>query len=113
MNNSRTQKIIIFGSSGKLGFSLSSILANDSCMVVPLNRSACDVREYDQVRRCIEDIKPNIVINAVAFNGIDACEEDPQQAIAVNALFPRFLAELSVSQSFCWYISVVMQFSVE
>ncbi len=100
MVNPQVKKIAIFGSSGKLGSSLVSVFANDFCEFVPLNRTACDVRDFGQVRSHIEDIKPDVVINAVACNGIDACETDPHQALVVNTLFPRLLAELSLSQSY-------------
>jgi len=100
MNNMCPRKIVIFGSSGKLGSSLIKTLADGFSTVIPLERTVCDVRRQEQVRFCIEEIKPDIVINAVALNGIDACEDDPYQAMAVNALFPRLLAELSVRHCF-------------
>lgn len=92
--------MVIFGGSGKLGSSLASILTGSFCSVITLDRSACDVREHDQVRYCIEQAKPDVVINAVAYNGLDACENDPQQAMAVNTLFPKLLAELSIRHGF-------------
>ena len=100
MNNLQRKKIVVFGSSGKLGTSLTSILGDDTYELSLLQRSDCDVRRHDQVLRCIEKLRPDLIINAAAFNGIDACEKDPHQAMEVNTLFPKLLAELSVSHSF-------------
>lgn len=96
----RSPKVVIFGRSGKLGSWLASIMEGNPWTVIALDRSACDVREHDQVRHCIEQAKPDVVINAVAYNGLDACENDPHQAMAVNTLFPKLLAELSISHDF-------------
>ncbi|ACM19028.1 NDP-hexose 4-oxoreductase, putative [Geotalea daltonii FRC-32] len=92
--------IAIFGSSGKVGSALSTAFAKGRYTLVPITRATCDVRDHDQVRRRLQQIKPELVINAAAFNGVDACEKDPHQALLVNTLFPRLLAELSASQGF-------------
>jgi len=94
------QKVLVFGSTGKLGSALTAAFATASYMVIPLNRSECDVNDHAQVHCKVKQIRPDIVINAIAFNGIDACEASPQQALAINTLFPKLLAELSQIYSF-------------
>ncbi len=92
-------RVVLFGSSGKVGTAVNTVF-NEHYTVFSINRSDCDVRELSKVKQVIEDYHPDIVINTVAFNGIDACENDPQQALSVNTLFPRLLADLSVSHDF-------------
>ena len=43
-----------------------------------------DIRDPDSVRRIIEGVNPDVVINAAAFGNIQACERDPAQADLVN-----------------------------
>lgn len=100
MHNIPSQNVIVFGSSGKVGSAVALAMADDSCKVIALDHSACDVCKEEQVRSCIEEFKPGIVINAVAYNGIDVCEDNPNKAMMINTLFPKLLAELSVSHAF-------------
>jgi dTDP-4-dehydrorhamnose reductase len=87
-------KVMILGHKGKLGRALFSIFASDH-NVIGANRSDFDAADMHQVRRLISVNQPDLVINAAAFVGIDACECDPISALKVNSLFPKQLAELA------------------
>ena len=43
-----------------------------------------DIRDPDSVQHVIEDVDPDVVINAAVFGNIPACERDPMQADQVN-----------------------------
>jgi dTDP-4-dehydrorhamnose reductase len=83
-------KILIAGASGQLGRGLLHSLALHS--MVALDRYALDVTQLEQVRDAIEYHKPDLVINASAFNDVDGAESQVAEAYAVNALGPRNLA---------------------
>lgn len=93
MKNLDNKRILVFGPTGKVGSAMRTVLGDSK--VICVNHSQCDVCCSDKVVNIIEEVKPEIVINAVAFNGLDACEEDPVQALRVNTLYPKMLAELS------------------
>lgn len=99
MSSSYQRKVLLFGGSGKLGTAIYNAFCHSYTVVTP-KREQVDVRESLQVQKNIDDIKPDIVINAVAFNGIDASEADPHQALQINTLFPKQLAKLSISHDF-------------
>lgn len=63
-------KTLIFGSKGMVGSSVSKILEQDSEYELILsNREKTDLFNLDETKKLIEDIKPNVVINAAAKVG--------------------------------------------
>src|SRR5208282_1270786 len=43
----------------------------------------------------LQELKPALVVNAVALNGLNPCERNPALAFHLNTLLPRMLAEAS------------------
>jgi dTDP-4-dehydrorhamnose reductase len=76
-------KILITGSNGFLGTKLVSILSNEFD-VVGLNHSQLDITNIDKIIQTIKDIKPDIIINTVAFADVDKCETDKEKAHDIN-----------------------------
>ena len=58
------------------------------------SRATCDVTDDAALRRVMDDIDPHVVINAAAYTAVDAAEDDPQSADAVNANAPAMLGAL-------------------
>jgi len=83
-------KVLIAGAAGQLGRSLPPLLGAHT--VVALEHSALDIATLASVRDAIEAHEPDIVVNAAAFNQVDAAENDPAPAFCGNALGPRNLA---------------------
>ena len=86
--------ILLLGGSGKMGNALKDIL-QDSYKVIAPTSSILDVREINEVKKFIKNINPDIVINTVAFLGIDPCEMNPEKAFQLNTIFPWELAKFS------------------
>ena len=90
--------ILIFGANGNLGTQLVSNLESKYIgAVVPLTRKDCEVMDIENVEKKIIDIKPSVVINAVAYNNVDACEkniEEQRKAIKLNVSFVECLASI-------------------
>ena len=83
--------VLITGAGGQLGQALCDLLdAND---VIALPRSELDISRADEVSRVVDAAKPTLVINAAAYNAVDAAEEDRDGAFAGNVNGPRNLAE--------------------
>lgn len=55
-------------------------------------RAELDVRRGIEVQRLVADLRPDAVVNATAYNKVDAAEGDPEEALAVNAAGPLHLA---------------------
>ncbi len=93
------KRILLLGHSGKMGTALRETFS-DCPDLVCRNSSDFDASDFDQVGTLIEEVQPDIVINTVAFLGIDPCEAEPEKAFRLNILYPRTLAELSRDKGF-------------
>jgi dTDP-4-dehydrorhamnose reductase len=87
-------KILILGSKGNLGQQLVAVLKNDY-EVIAFDRDEVDITDRDLVIKKINDIKPDIIINAAAYNAVDKCEEEEGYEIAkkINGEAPEYLAQ--------------------
>ncbi|MDP7244126.1 MAG: NAD(P)-dependent oxidoreductase [Flavobacteriales bacterium] len=94
-----TNKVLLLGHMGKIGIALNEAL-KDSYEVIGKNTNDFDAANFDEVKNLIKEIKPDILINTVAFLGIDPCENEPIKALTLNTLYPKLLAELSKDMDF-------------
>lgn len=85
--------MLLLGHTGKMGLALTKILSGESDLV-GLNSRDFDAADFHRLADIIADITPEIIINTVAFQGIDRCEQEPEQAFRINALFPEHLARI-------------------
>ncbi|MDK9718876.1 MAG: NAD(P)-dependent oxidoreductase [Trichlorobacter sp.] len=92
------KRILIFGPSGKMGCAIRSVFTE--CELINVYRADCDICDFHQVAAKISELVPDMVVNAVVYGGLDACEERPREALHVNTLFPQYLAELSNKYNF-------------
>ena len=83
-------RIAITGAGGALGFELARALAPRSPEA--LDRGALDVTDGPAVTARLRDLRPDVVLNAAAYNRVDAAEDEPAEAFRGNALAPLNLA---------------------
>lgn len=83
-------KILIAGAGGQLGRCLPPALKEHR--VVSLVHSELDVARLDDVRMALAQYRPDLVINASAFNQVDGAESRVAEAFTINAVGPRNLA---------------------
>jgi dTDP-4-dehydrorhamnose reductase len=84
-------RVLVTGAEGQLGRELVAAFADHD--VVGLGRSDLDVSQRDHVLAAIASVAPDAVVHAAAWTAVDACEDDPDRAYAVNALGTRYVAE--------------------
>ncbi|MCX6792604.1 MAG: dTDP-4-dehydrorhamnose reductase [Candidatus Falkowbacteria bacterium] len=69
--------ILILGAAGNLGTAFRELLSKqEDVSVVAWDKTELDVTDQGILAKKISDIKPNIIINNVAYNDVDACEKD-------------------------------------
>ena len=78
------------GARGQLGQALVAQLGSQA--VWAGGRQELDVRDGDSVARILAAARPDVVINASAWNAVDAAEAHFDEALAVNAAGPAHLA---------------------
>lgn len=81
-----TRRWVILGAEGQLGREMRARLAGEPVACVGLDYPAVDVRDEAGLCAALADAKPDVVLNLAAFHVVDACEEDPAAAFAVNAI---------------------------
>jgi dTDP-4-dehydrorhamnose reductase len=83
-------RILIAGARGQLGRSLQALLGSQE--LTPLEHQQLDITDLEPVRQAIAAHRPDLVINAAAYNNVDGAESDASGAYRLNALGPRNLA---------------------
>lgn len=83
-------KVLLTGAGGQLGTALQACLPAGS--FAAFTRGELDIADLDAVRRAVADVGPDIVVNAAAYNKVDAAETESEVAFRGNAVGPRNLA---------------------
>ncbi len=103
------QTVLIFGSNGLLGQNLvrrfknhyhvlgSSVEQDNFLEALKVEYRAVDLTNRLQTRRLLEDVKPDIIINAAAFTDVDGCEEHREICWGVNVHAIENILESSVA----------------
>lgn len=93
------RKVLILGAKGMLGQELVRVYTeDDGYQVTSWDIEDVDITDFASVEQKVRGLMPEIVINAVAYNAVDLCEESDeeyQKARLLNASVPKFLALLS------------------
>ena len=75
-------KILLFGSSGQLGQALTKAL-NHLHKIHLSRRDICDLTKPSQIQNLIDHAKPDLILNAAAYNDVDAAENHYEEAFAL------------------------------
>jgi len=84
-------KILLIGANGTLGRMIADHCSDDE--VVRTTQLELDLRTPDHIRPYVERIRPDVVVNASAYNDVDAAETHPDEAILINATAVGALAK--------------------
>lgn len=87
------KRIVVVGS-GQLGTALATIGGANVSLV---DRAALDITDLAAIEPALSELAPDVVINASAYNRVDAAETDPDLAFAVNATGPAYLARAATA----------------
>jgi dTDP-4-dehydrorhamnose reductase len=85
-------KILLTGRNGQLGWELERALPAVG-RVFAFDRQSLDLADVASIRRAILEVRPEIIVNAAAYTGVDAAENERELAWTINAKAPGFLAE--------------------
>jgi dTDP-4-dehydrorhamnose reductase len=86
-------KIVIIGSSGRLGAALMREY-RDKYDVVGFNRTQLDLSNLDDVRERLRATDFDVLINTAAFTNVDLCETERDRAFLINGQAPGVLAAI-------------------
>lgn len=86
--------IVLFGKNGQLGWEFQRILPILG-EVIPFGRDEVNVSDLHGIERILEELKPNLIINASAYTEVDRAESEADLAMKINADAPGLMAEVS------------------
>jgi len=86
--------ILLFGGNGQLGRELTALAQRRDVPLSSLTRAEADIADPIAVARAIDNIRPNLVVNAAAYTNVDMAECQIELAQHCNAVGPSILAEL-------------------
>ncbi len=85
-------KILLTGKDGQLGQELQPLLASLG-EVISVGRQELDLAQPDAILQKVENIQPDVIVNAAAYTAVDKAESEPELAIAINSTAPGMLAK--------------------
>jgi dTDP-4-dehydrorhamnose reductase len=101
------KKVLITGGNGLLGQSVTRLLLQETEHEILVTGSGeepavgkllsayrqVDVTNKKQLRDCMQNFRPAVIVHTAANTGVDACEEDRDMAQLVNVKSVEYLAE--------------------
>jgi dTDP-4-dehydrorhamnose reductase len=85
-------RTLLFGRNGQVGWELERCLGVLGDLVA-VDRAAVDLMDTDAIRREIDRMRPDVIVNAAAYTNVDGAETDADNAHAINALAPQAMAQ--------------------
>jgi dTDP-4-dehydrorhamnose reductase len=90
-------KILIFGSSGQVGWELRHSLSRlgqiGASEIGAIEIPKVDFSQPDSIRKALRASEPAVILNAAAYTAVDKAESEPELAMAINATAPGVIAE--------------------
>ncbi|MBP6944410.1 NAD(P)-dependent oxidoreductase [Patescibacteria group bacterium] len=90
--------ILLFGGSGRLGTAILRLLSSSHTIIAP-GRETLTPSDPIGLEQLLNEHKPDLIINTIAYNQVDKAEEQPAEAFLVNAEIPRLLATTSAAKN--------------
>ena len=85
-------KILILGAKGMLGFDLKKIF--NGANVTTWDRDEIDITMREALKKKINLLRPDIIINAAGYTNVDAAEDNQDLANQVNGYALNYLSEI-------------------
>jgi dTDP-4-dehydrorhamnose reductase len=84
-------RILLTGAGGQLGHDLVDVFSDQD--LVALDHQGLDIADRDAVAEKVARVRPEWIINAAAYNEVDAAEDHADLAFAVNGAGAGYLAD--------------------
>jgi dTDP-4-dehydrorhamnose reductase len=84
-------RVAVVGASGQLGAAVVHEFGAAG-EVVPITRAIADINDAAALTAALERARPDVIVNCAAYNAVDAAEDHPLDALAVNSYAVRTLS---------------------
>ena len=93
-------KILLLGANGQLGWELQRSLAPLG-QIKTCGRHTLDIGNFESLRTCTRDYRPEIIVNAAAYTAVDKAESERDKACRINADAVAVLADEAKELNAC------------
>ena len=88
-------RVLLTGSTGRLGSAFLSLWQNDADLDVRvLTRQEADLAQPDEIARFLREAEFDVLVNPAAMSGLEQCLDAPDEARAVNVDSPKIMAQM-------------------
>ena len=88
--------ILVFGKDGQLGKAFKAVFDERKLeklhRISYIGRAECDLANPDAIKVLLNQIKPDLILNAAAYTAVDKAEAEVDLAYAINAKAPEVMA---------------------
>lgn len=95
-------KILLLGANGQVGWELQRSLAPLGELHAA-DRHQADLEHPDRLQVLVDQVQPDVIVNAAAHTAVDRAESEPARAYAINAEAPSLLAQLAAERG-AWLV---------
>ena len=89
----KIEKIVLLGHSGQIGSNLKKRLKIISKQVKCLSKKELNLEKLNSIKKILDKIKPNLIINAAAFTKVDEAEKDRKKCFKINVSGTKEIAD--------------------
>ena len=90
-------KILVFGKDGQLGKAFKVVFDESKLeklhRISYVGRAECNLANPDTITTLLNQIKPDLIVNAAAYTAVDQAETEVDLAYAINAKAPECMAQ--------------------
>jgi dTDP-4-dehydrorhamnose reductase len=90
-------RILLTGVNGQVGWELQRTLAPLG-EVIAADRSRLDLADTAGIRRAVDAIAPDLIVNPAAYTAVDKAESEPALAYTINAVAAGELAQAAAAR---------------
>ena len=85
--------VIVTGITGQLGYDVALELEKRGEEFIATSRKEIDLNDEKSIKNFIKNHQPSAVIHCAAYTAVDKAESEAEQAIMVNGMATRYIAE--------------------
>lgn len=95
---SMNKRIVILGARGQIGSEITKLVREGLHQWWAFNGTVLDYKNPDRIRRIMDEVKPEIIINCAAYTNVAAAEEDDnhRSVSEMNIQLPKNLTDAAM-----------------
>lgn len=86
-------KVLVTGVNGQLGYDVVKELKKRKYQAIGVDRERMDLTSTEQIKECIETVKPEAIIHCAAYTAVDKAEDEEELCRRVNAIATKDIAK--------------------